>query len=245
MRRFLIIIAKLIFKSNGESVSPYNSDFSRRLFKKWTKTFNKYNPLPQTDTKFSDFRTKLNEIIKKYKDSNHDYILNISKSHDNDLQLVHPYRFLHLNQDKSFIDFGFAIHISFDPSFKENQLNFEKFKQLDSYKEFIHENFDGIPCYHLNCYTDIDKTYTVTFEILSRIFDYSEDTKVYFDFYDEGSVQDNLKELNKKENSFSNKMRDKSDKELLNYIENQQQFEDDAIYAAAWELEKRGYKFER
>lgn len=43
-----------------------------------------------------------------------------------------------------------------------------------------------------------------------------------------------------KENYFSKKMIDKSESDLRYYIENKEQFEEEAIQAAQWELEKRG-----
>lgn len=43
-----------------------------------------------------------------------------------------------------------------------------------------------------------------------------------------------------KENYFSSKMVNKSDSELQEYIDNKSQFQEEAVSAAIWELEKRG-----
>lgn len=48
-----------------------------------------------------------------------------------------------------------------------------------------------------------------------------------------------------KENYFSKKLKNKSDSELRQYIENKKQYQIEAVQAAIWELEKRGNKSEK
>ncbi len=87
--------------------------------------------------------TTLHDALTQFKPSNHAFLLTVYHTNSAIVQVVHRSFIEQTSQVND--EFGFAINITFDPTFTDEIQNHKRFKDLAISKLFVHYNWDGIP----------------------------------------------------------------------------------------------------
>lgn len=130
---------------------------------------------------------KLSEAIKKFEPTNNAFLFSVFHNDTCIIQIVHrSYVDILRHPDNSF---GFALNLTFDPSFEAEKVYYEKFKQMEVYPDFKPYNFDGIPCYAIDLDKDIEKASKLTADILIKLYEMDEKSKLKLDLLDQGRIK--------------------------------------------------------
>lgn len=129
---------------------------------------------------------ELKAITETYSESNHGFIYNVFENDTAQIQVIHSSFIPELKTTNA--EFGLAIAISFDETFREEIENHKKFRSSKYFANFTAYEWDGIPCYGINMKTDYEATAIMLTGILKDIYGFNESTDFSTDFYDQGAL---------------------------------------------------------
>jgi len=129
---------------------------------------------------------KLAQALKKFEPTNNAFLFSVFNNDTCIIQIVHrSYVDILIHTDNSF---GFALNLTFDPTFETEKVNHERFKKMDVYTDFKSYDWDGIPCYAIDLDKDLKKASKLTAEILKNLYGLDEKSKLKLELIDQGRI---------------------------------------------------------
>lgn len=129
---------------------------------------------------------ELVESLKKFESTNNGFLFSVIYNDTYIIQIVHRSSVDILKPPDN--SFGFALNLSFDPTFETEKTYHEKFKQMGNYADFTPYDWDGIPCYAIDLDKDIEKASKLTAEILKAVYGLDQKNKLKLELLDQGRL---------------------------------------------------------
>jgi hypothetical protein len=129
---------------------------------------------------------KLGQALKKFEPTNNAFLFSVFHNDTCIIQIVHrSYVDILRHPDNSF---GFALNLTFDPTFETEKKYHEKFKQMEVFADFKPYDWDGIPCYAIDLDKDCEKASELTAKILKDLYGLDEKSKLTLELLDQGRL---------------------------------------------------------
>ena len=129
---------------------------------------------------------KLGQALKKFEPTNNAFLFSVFHNDTCIIQIVHrSYVDILKHADNSF---GFALNLTFDPTFETEKAYHEKFKQMEVFADFKQYEWDGIPCYAIDLDKDFEKASKLTAKILTDLYGLDENSKLKLELLDQGRL---------------------------------------------------------
>lgn len=130
---------------------------------------------------------KLNEALNRFEPNNSGFLFSIFQNDTCILQIVHR-SFSEITRNPN-NEFGFAINLTFDPTFPKEIEFQKKFANMDISKSFIYYDWEGIPCYIKDFDKDIKNIAKVTSFLLTDLYGFKNDSTFDIDLIDQGQIK--------------------------------------------------------
>jgi hypothetical protein len=130
--------------------------------------------------------TKLKDALTQFEPTNNAFLLTVYHNNSVIVQVVHRSYIEQTRQPND--EFGFAINITFDPTFTGETHNHKNFKNLAISKLFVDYEWDGIPCYALDLGADATKGAEVLTTILTDLYGFDNHSKLKIELLDQGRL---------------------------------------------------------
>jgi hypothetical protein len=129
---------------------------------------------------------KLGQALKKFEPTNNAFLFSVFHNDTCIIQIVHrSYVDILRHPDNSF---GFALNLTFDPTFETEKALNDKFKQMAEFADFIPYDWDGIHCYAIDLDKDFKKASKLTAGILKSLYGLDEKSKLKLELLDQGQL---------------------------------------------------------
>jgi hypothetical protein len=144
------------------------------------------NSKKQTSDLHTRIESTLVDAIKKFEPTNNAFLLTIYHQDTAILQIIHR---SYIEQTRKPNDeFGFVIHLAFDPTFPEEVEKHDKFKTMSIFSSFVYYEWDGIPCYALDFDKDTSKGAEIIITLLKDLYGYDTNTELEIELLDQGHL---------------------------------------------------------
>jgi hypothetical protein len=129
---------------------------------------------------------KLGLALEKFEPTNNAFLFSVFHNDTCIIQIVHrSYVDILRHADNSF---GFALNLTFDPTFETELAYHEKFKQMGFFADFKPYDLDGIPCYAIDLNKDFEKASKLTAKILKDLYGLADKSKLTLELLDQGRL---------------------------------------------------------
>jgi len=143
--------------------------------------------IKRIDMMTEQIHTKLKEAFDKFESSNNGFIISFFHKDTAILQIVH--RSFSEKTRKPNDEFGFALNLTFDPTFSKETELYKEFSNMDISKFFTFYEWNGIPCYIKDFNRDIDKLAAETSHILTDLYGLKNDGEFEIELMDQGTIK--------------------------------------------------------
>jgi hypothetical protein len=133
-----------------------------------------------------ELEKQLEQAVDLYSESNHAFLYTVFSNDTAVIQVVHSSYIENTRQPND--QFGLSIALSFDPSFTKEITNHERFNALPEAKQFVSNDWEGIPGYACYIGNDTKKGTQILNLLLTKVYGFDEKNSLTIELHDQGPL---------------------------------------------------------